>query len=266
MKRFLPLLTAALALIGIAAAPANAASSTSTSSNWSGYVVSQAGTIYTDVKGSWIEPAAICPARSSAYSSLWVGLGGSSSSSTGLEQIGTDADCQSGRPATSAWYELVPSPPITIPLTISAGDAITAEVSVNGTTVSLLLTDTTTGGTFSKQLTVAAPDLSSAEWVVEAPSQCDARGSRCSVLPLANFGTALFSASATTGNGHTGTISDAAWTSTAITLGSGRVTAAVPSALSTDGTSFSIAWQTSGAGRTQLPSPWGRRRPSWRWR
>src|SRR5471032_1086799 len=99
MKRLLPLLTVALAAIGIAAAPANAASSTSTSSNWSGYVVSQAGTTYTDVKGSWIQPAATCLARSNAYSSFWVGLGGSPSTSTGLEQIGTSADCQSGHPA-----------------------------------------------------------------------------------------------------------------------------------------------------------------------
>ncbi len=266
MKRLLPLLTVALAAIGIAAAPASAASSTSTSSNWSGYVVSQAGTTYTDVKGSWIQPAATCPARNNAYSSFWVGLGGSSSTSTGLEQIGTSADCQSGHPATYAWYELVPAPPITIPLTISAGDAVSAEVSVTGTTVSLLITDTTTGATFSKQLTVAGPDLSSAEWVAEAPSQCDARGSRCSVLPLANFATALFSASAATGNGHTGTISDAAWTSTAITLGNGRVAAAVPSALSADGSSFSVAWQASGAGSGRNPFPWSRQRPSWRWR
>ncbi len=264
MKRRLPILLAVLGLVGVAAAPADAASSTS--SNWAGYTVTAPGTSFSDVKGSWVQPAATCPARSSSYSSFWVGLGGSSAAAQGLEQIGTSADCQSGRPVTYAWYELVPAPPVSVPLTVSAGDTISGEVSVSGTTVSFQLTDTTTGATFSKQVTVAAPDLSSAEWIAEAPAQCDSRGSRCSVLPLANFGTALFSASAATGNGHTGTISDPAWTPTSITLGSGRSSAAVPSALSTDGTAFSVAWQSAGAGTGRSPSPWSRQRPSWRWR
>ena len=264
MKRRLTILVAVVGLLGVAAAPADAASSTS--SNWSGYVAAAPGTTFTDVKGSWVQPAATCPARSSAYSSFWVGLGGSSPGSQGLEQIGTSADCRSGRPVTSAWYELVPAPPVAVPLAVSAGDTISAEVGVSGTTVSFQLTDTTTGATFSKQVTVAAADLTSAEWIAEAPSQCDARGSRCTVLPLADFGTALFSASSAAGNGHTGTISDPAWTSSAITLGSGRSSAAVPSALSADGSAFSVAWQSSGGGAGRSPFPWSRQRPSWRWR
>src|SRR5207247_10400832 len=79
-------------------------------------------------------------------------------------------------------------------------------------------------------------------------------GARCRTLPLANFGTLAFSASsARTVDGHTGTITDPAWSATAIQLqtgsGSFRRFAAVsgagasPSAVSADGSAFSVAWQ-----------------------
>ena len=50
------------------------------------------------------------------------------------------------------------------------------------------------------------PDISSAEWIAEAPSTCSQGLSSCTPLPLADFGTVQFtSASATTTDGHTGT-------------------------------------------------------------
>jgi hypothetical protein len=85
-------------------------------------------------------------------------------------------------------------------------------------------------------------------------------------LPLANFRTASFtSATATTADGHTGTISDPAWAATAVALqgttaGRARFAAsltvanAIPGALSGDGTAFDVAWQQTVVARPR----WGR--------
>lgn len=254
MRRF-PILVALLAAIGVAAAPANAAqplaaADAAVSSNWAGYAVSAPNTSFTDVKGSWVQPAATCTGNTAAYSSFWIGLGGSMEGAQGLEQAGTSSDCHANGESTSyAWYEIIPAPPVIVPLTVSPGDVITGDVSVAGTTASFQLTDTTTGETFSTQDTVDVPDVSSAEWIAEAPAQCGSfLGGRCSVLPLANFGTVPFSAASATVNDYTGAISDPTWTFTTITLGGGtNASAAEPSDLSADGTSFSVAWLATGS-------------------
>src|SRR5262249_43337622 len=138
-----------------------------TSSNWSGYIAT--GQSFTDVKGTWVQPTATCAARATNNSSFWVGLGGASSSSNGLEQIGTNSDCVTGTPRYSAWYELIPAGSVAIPLTISPGDTINAEVSVAGGQVTLTLADATTGQSFTKTVMLTTNlDTSSAEWIAEA--------------------------------------------------------------------------------------------------
>ena len=63
----------------------------------------------------------------------------------GLEQAGTSSDCQAnGESVSYASYELIPAPPVIVPLTVSPGDTITGDVSVVGTTATFLLTNTTT--------------------------------------------------------------------------------------------------------------------------
>ena len=102
---------------------------------------------------------------------------------------------------------------------------------------------------FTKTLFMAEPDLSSAEWIAEAPTGCNA--SRCVQLPLAKFSKLTFTkASATTSDGHTGTISDVSWSPTVINLESSAsdplatdTSGALPSPLSTNGESFAIVWQ-----------------------
>jgi hypothetical protein len=254
MTRRFWILVIALAGLGIAASPASAArplaaADTAVSSNWSGYAISAPNTSFTDVKGSWVQPAATCTAKTATYSSFWIGLGGSAEGAQGLEQAGTSADCQADGQATYyAWYELIPAPPVIVPFTVSPGDTVSADVSVSGTIASFQLTNTTTGQTFTTQDTIEIIDLSSAEWIAEAPAQCGSfTGGRCTVLPLANFGTVPFSAASAMVNDYTGTISDPTWTFTSITLGGGpNDSAAAPSALSADGTSFSVAWQATG--------------------
>lgn len=238
------LVAGALAATLAFAAPAGAASrpggiyhDLSASTNWSGYAT--AGTTFTDVKGTWVQPAVSCPPGTATYSAFWVGLGGFSGGGGGLEQIGTDSDCQFGRAVYAAWFEFLPAASTPVTMTISPGDTISAEVSLDGSIVTLTLTDVTTGATFTTQNEPSLLDVSSADWIAEAPSQCGHTG--CVTLPLANFATAQFSGSSTTSNGHTGTISDGAWASTGIQL-NGDFGSAVPSDLSTDGSSFTVAW------------------------
>jgi Peptidase A4 family len=230
------------------------------SANWSGYVTGAASDgstrRYSSVSGSWTEPATTCTSGQ-GYSAFWVGLGGSGSSSNdALEQVGTEADCGSTGSATHfAWYELVPAAPVRLDLTISAGDRISSNVTVQGTNVTTTLTDQTTGQSVTKQLQMSNPDVSSAEWIAEAPSTC-AQSGDCQPLPLANFGTVKFTDATATADGHTGTISDPSWSTSAVALngssqdssfaslaGDSSSAGATPSSLSSDGSAFSVAWQ-----------------------
>lgn len=210
----------------------------SASTNWAGYAVS--GSNFTDVKGTWVQPAVSCAAAGSTYSAFWVGLGGFSGTNGGLEQTGTESDCVDGQPVYQAWYELLPDASVRAPIDVRPGDTISAEVSVDGPTATLTVTDATNGQTFTTQATPSVIDTSSAEWIAEAPSRCFG-GGHCLPLQLANFGTVQFSGSSTTANDHVGTISDASWSSTAIALG-GDAGAANPDVLSPDGSGFSVAF------------------------
>jgi hypothetical protein len=211
---------------------------TTTSTNWSGYAAYNA--TFTDVKGSWTQPAVSCPSSTHQYSSFWVGIDGYKS--TSVEQIGTDSDCAGkNRPQYYAWYEMYPNPSVQISgFVVHPTDVISAHVSVSGSTYTLTLDDTTTGAHFSTSQSTSAAN-SSAEWVAEAPSSCFLT---CRVLPLANFGTVNFTGSYTTAGGATKSISG--WTNDRIVMASqtGAVKAQ-PSALSADGTSFSDAWKHS---------------------
>jgi hypothetical protein len=105
---------------------------------------------------------------------------------------------------------------------------------------------------FHRTLFAPAIDVSSAEWIVEAPSECF--GARCRVLPLSSFAPTTFtSAHATSTTGHTGTIADPLWANTTIDLQPdgpqfggphGRdmsaAAAATTGALSTSGGSFTV--------------------------
>ncbi len=207
----------------------------STSTNWSGYAAFNTGTTFTDVKGTWVQPTATCSTRKRTYSSFWVGIDGYNSNS--VEQLGTEADCVAkNNPSYYGWYEMYPAAPVNLSMAVHPGDTFSAEVSVSGTTFTLSITNVTTGAHFSINKTSSSAQKTSAEWVAEAPS------SFSGVLPLTNFGTVNFSGSFTTGAGHTGSISDGAWSHDAITMAKGATTKAVPSALSPDGTAFSVTW------------------------
>jgi hypothetical protein len=213
------------------------------------------GTQFSSVSGSWAQPSAKC-GSGQTYSAFWVGLGGSGSQSSALEQTGTQADCTAdGSTDYCAWYELVPAAPVRLDLAIQPGDHISAEVSVNGSDVTVSLSDQTTGQSTTKTLQMDNPDATSAEWIAEAPSACDGSGS-CQTLPLSDFGSVQFNSATATANGHTGTISDPNWTAQPVELGSSGISdvsyssgsgasSANPSSLSSDGSSFCVAYQSA---------------------
>jgi hypothetical protein len=270
LNRAVPILaaTAACALGAVPAASAATDAQQAASENWAGYVAGGSGSSnqqFKSVSGSWVAPTAACTSGQ-GYSAFWVGLGGSGQGNA-LEQTGTEADCSaSGTASYFAWYELVPSAPVKVTMAIHPGDHISGTVTVNGSNVTISLSDQTTGGAFSKTLQMSNPDVSSADWVAEAPSSCGQAASNCTPMPLTDFGTVHFTnASATTTSGHTGTISDSSWSATAVTLspaassmgfagyspgGPVGSAGATPSALSSDGSSFSVTWTGNSSGAT----------------
>jgi Peptidase A4 family len=242
------------ALVGIAAvliAPSAAFADASLSTNWAGYAVHRAGVSFRDARATWKQPAAECNPPNPTYEASWVGIGGYNRDSNALEQIGTELDCNaSGAARSAAWYEVVPAPSRRIGMTIRPGDTLSASVTVVGRRVTLRIADRTRRESFSKHLTVAAVDVRSAEWIVEAPSGCFSDNS-CRTLPLTNFGTESFSAaSATTARGRHGSIASSLWGRSKITLApvgrtlisSGSAARAAPSPLSQNGSSFLVTY------------------------
>jgi hypothetical protein len=278
MKPTRILLTAFAATVAYALGAVSTASAASadvqqaSSGNWSGYVAGSSSTSsapsFRSVSGSWVAPTATCTGSAgggtgATYSAFWVGLGGAGDTQA-LEQAGTETNCSvSGQASYWAWYELVPAAPVRIDLAVNPGDRISTRVTVEGTIVDVSVSNQTTGQSFSKQLTMSDPDVSSAEWIAEAPSSCDGSGS-CTPLPLTNFGTVDFTASsATTTDGHTGPISDSEWSTAAVSLTPGADSSgfegvdlassqssgsATPSSLASDGSAFSVAYSASPTG------------------
>jgi len=221
------------------------------STNWSGYAITGAKGSVSDVRASWVVPSIVgqCPSTDQ-YSSFWVGIDGYSSNT--VEQIGTDSDCQNGKPVYHAWFEFYPHPSFTIDIVpISPGNVISAEVKSGAKGVfTVTLTNVTTGQSFSWSAKMPSAAQSSAEWIAEAPYSGG-------ILPLADFSSGFFGSDYTeqcntcfaTISGTTGPIGSATFNQNLddITMETSRGTVkAMPSSLSANGTSFSITWMSPG--------------------
>jgi len=251
-------LTSGLILLGVLAGAPAAMANTAKSTNWAGYAIHHAGVSFHHVSATWTQPSATCVGGQPGYSAVWVGLGGYKPASQALEQIGTELDCSAaGKVKSSGWYELVPAPSKTISLPVSPGDVLHATVTVTGHQVVVDLQNLTQHQGFHKALDAPSIDVSSAEWIVEAPSECISSFA-CQALPLANFGSVSFdSALATATTGRAGTIVDSRWGRTRIKLTAGgqrfvvaRNTTdlagtAAPSTLRGGGTSFDVTYATA---------------------
>jgi hypothetical protein len=228
------------------------------SSNWAGYA--DTDDTFNSVSSSWTEPTVNCSNSDASLTSLlgfssllggpgaasafWVGLDGYTSSS--VEQLGTDSDCDSGTPTYDAWYEMYPNPSVTLPsqYPVQPGDQMSASVAANsaGTSFTLEIGDATAGWTFSTTQTGSGFARSSAEVVAEAPSSCSVLF--CSEVPLADFGQINFSGSGVSDSaGTNGALST--FDANEITMTDNGTTLATPSSLSSDGSSFSVKWNNS---------------------
>jgi len=245
-------LSALCGVVAVLAVPAVASADTTLSENWSGYAVHRSGMSFRSVSASWTQPSGTCTQGDPTYSAFWVGLGGYNLNSDALEQIGTELDCNpNGTQVISAWYELVPAPSRPIQMTVGAGDQITATVTVVGKKVTLAISDKTRHESFTKTITDHTIDVSSAEWITEAPSECN-NANQCQTLPLTDFGSVQFSgATAETTKLKRGTISSVLWDRTEILLGSSGSrfistvapqVSAQPSALASGGRAFTVAY------------------------
>lgn len=216
---------------------------------WAGYAVT--GTDFTYVQGSWIVAAVDCTKTPNTDSSEWVGIDGWSSNT--VEQIGTDADCNSETPFYYVWYEFYPLNTVAIrDVSIAAGDKFSASVTYEGSNKYLVaITNETTGEGFSKEVEFKGADGSgvparnSAEWIEEMD------GNRLSDFGVDSFGKLATGISTgvdeATDSSISGTIADFGSVvqesiSTRNGSSNGKDTA-VPSALASDGASFRVTWK-----------------------
>jgi hypothetical protein len=246
--------------------------------NWSGYAVTGSAGAVTQTYASWVVPTVNCTVVPGGYSAFWTGIDGWTSST--VEQIGTDSDCwnlagtKDATPTYYAWYEFYPQYPTLIGNYNSAGqclsgcvhpgDNMAATVAYlgGGTVVNGQVTgnpqfkvtiyDFSAGWNYSTTSTVPGAQLTSAEWIAETPYGCSTSGGFCA---LSDFGTAKYGAqytglsSAAIVNGSKGPIgSFGANVQEAIMVGysSPYPIMAQPSALTDNGTSFTVTWKNAG--------------------
>lgn len=206
-----------------------------TSTNWSGYLAAAGG--YTGIAGVWTVPKATGVGRRTSADSAWIGIGGVTTGD--LIQIGTqDSVFPNGTETASAFYELLPGAAQTITtLVVTPGDSIAASLTeVSSGQWRLTISDTTAKQSYSTTVAYNSSH-SSAEWIEEDPSTAFGR-----LIPLDVFSPVNFST--TTLTGSTGNLSAAASNAQPVTM----ITApnqpvAVPSALSSDGSSFTVTHQ-----------------------
>ncbi len=238
--------------VGIRSRSKSAAKGTTSeeSLNWAGWVGSSTTAVASSVQGSWTVQAAN-PSSTATYSSQWIGIGGFSDST--LVQTGTESDYYNGAAHYTAWYELLPAAETPISgFTVSPGDVISASV-VAGTapnTWVITLTDTSTKPqeAFTITVTYKSSKLST-EWIDERPEICSYT---CALTSLSKFGTAPYGYDNTRVSGTnyanmgSGSVTISALPGlTSVTMVNqsrrGTITLlAQPSALTSDGTSFSV--------------------------
>jgi hypothetical protein len=218
--------------------------STGTSSNWSGFVVT--GSDFTFAKGSWHVPEVDCTTTPNTYSAFWVGLDGHSDKT--VEQTGTASDCNGTTPQYYAWYEFYPAKAVVINMAISPGDVMGASVTYSDGEFTVGIHNHTTGAEYSKTATVSGANRTSAEWIAEAPC-CTSGGG---ILPLADFDVASFGEDYNADPGTNFATDSAVSDGSILDFGSNREritmvysggNKAVPTVLTSDGTSFRVDWK-----------------------
>lgn len=212
------------------------------STNWSGYAVT--GTGFTVAKGSWIVPTGTCSKSPNSLAFFWVGIDGYSSST--VEQAGTATLCNKTTVSYWAWYEFYPASSVEITsLPVKPGDKISSQITYKNSEFTLEITDETTGKSFSITQAVSGAERNSAEWIAEAPTV------DTGIVNLSDFTKVEFGDDYTDIKG-TNSAEDSTVNGDINAFGANveKITQidflnyveATPSALSTDGTSFTSTW------------------------
>jgi Peptidase A4 family len=200
------------------------------SRNWAGYAAT--GGSYTAVSGTWTVPQ-FAPDSPVGTDATWVGIGGVRGND--LIQAGTQETVTGpGRTEYQAWLETLPQTSRPVPLPISAGDSISISLEQRATGQWQIVFGNNTSGKTYQQTVQYRSSLSSAEWVVEAPS---ARRGR--LLPLDSFGTITFSQASAVKDGQPVTVAQAGGRAITMISRAGQALAR-PSELGDDGGSFSV--------------------------
>ena len=210
--------------------------------NWSGYAATGKG--FSSVSGRWTVPRVTCTATTT-YSSQWIGIDGYNSNT--VEQDGTEADCFSGTAYYGAWYEMYGDNAVnegaevalsTSKYPVSPGDAMTATVSLSGSTWTLAIADTTKSWNYSIPIASPspAPERSSAEWIAERP---EVGGS---LAALSDFGSVSFTGASATDGTTSGPISAFAFQPLEMVE---STLLAAPGPLDPTGESFTSTWYAS---------------------
>ncbi len=222
-------------------APAQGAAVSGQSLNWSGYEAT--GGTYSGVSGSWTVPHV--SGGSSGADATWVGIGGVQSRD--LIQAGTEATVmRDGQVHYDAWIEMLPRAAQTVNLPVNPGDVVTASIArQDGNQWQISLKNTTNGQSFQQTVTYDS-SASSAEWIEEAPTSFHG------IVPLDGFGSVQFSAAAAVKNGQSMNAAQAGGQPITMINRSGQPLA-TPSALGTDGGSFTVS--RAAAGSTQPAAP-----------
>ena len=225
---------------GMQSASDSAGALSGSSLNWAGYAIIAPVDSVSDIKGSWTVPSVNCPFLSDTDSASWVGIDGANSNT--VEQIGTSSDCVLGVVDIYAWYEFYPAPSIPLLLNpVHAGDKMNGQVRYSNGEFTLTLADVTRGWVFTTSGTAPTAQRSSAEWIVERPSNI------LGLTSLSDFGTTHWSSDKATIAGSTRYIGQFASLYQVVNIkmvdSSGK-TLALTSALSRSG-GFTVFWQSS---------------------
>ena len=219
------------------------------SSNWSGYAAT--GGTFTAVAGTWTVPTVAAGAASGA-DATWVGIGGVTA--TDLIQAGTDATVVGNTVRYTAWVELLPRASQQVPLTVNPGDQVGVAITQQADGTWLVAFQNGTTGQRYQVTETYASSRSSAEWVEEAPSS--GRG----IVALDNFGTVRLTGASAVEDGQQVSIAEANGGAITMIDRTGQALA-TPSALGTDGASFSVQ-RSALATTTPTPTSPGRGHPT----
>jgi hypothetical protein len=207
------------------------------SSNWSGYAV--IGTGFTQARGSWTVPSVDCAVNPNGAASFWVGIDGWDNDT--VEQTGTEAQCNGDKPVYYAWYEFAPLAGVTVTsVPVSPDDKMSGEVDYNGSEFVVTITNLTTGDSYTTSKEFPEAKRTSAEWIAESNGNTG--------LPdfdAVRFGPDFTQATGTndaTDSTTSGSISAFTKDVQASILAFKNKDEAVPSFLSSDGTSFIVTY------------------------